>query len=149
MNDLIYFTTTGFYLGYSKEAVVAFLQRRNDVDNRRVSIDTPTSQGTHLEGMGFIPSSRELAMTREEVISDINSRRMHGTPFPETGDDLDEEVETFFKGNPEEAVRLNWIAYLLYVVHNTGFLTEVSHESHLHIDPERRVRPEVQTGRPS
>jgi len=139
MNDLLYFTSVGFFLGYSKEAVVAFLKRRHDINTGNVTSETPTNQDTHLEYL-LIPSERELAMSREEVIADINSRRHYSVPFPADDTlDWDDEYHTFFKTEPEGEVKLNWIAYLLYVVHNTTFLQEVSHESHLHTDTERRV----------
>lgn len=146
MDDIFYFAKVGFFLGYSPESVVAYIQRRNDVDNRRVTADTPTSAGTELEGTGFIPSARELAMSREEVISDINSRRIHSTPFPEAGDEMDEELDRFFHEDPEEKVRLAWIAFLLNVVHNVK-QREEPHESHLCTDPERRQRLTLQTRR--
>ena len=101
MNRLRYFILTGIFYGYSKEAIHAFIMRCCDVDMGNESEFTPTSTGTQFEHMGFIPSARELAMTVEEVTSDVNSRRICKASFPYDGA-FDVEFAAFTENPPED-----------------------------------------------
>ena len=105
-----------------------------DVDMGNEGEFTPTSTGTQFEHMGFIPSARELAMTVEEVTSEVNSRRICSQPFP-SDDPCDEEFEAFFE-DPSEDVKNLVVEVLLYLKENT-------YESYLRANAERRSRGDV------
>lgn len=134
MNDLTYFILSGLYHGYSTEAIHAYLMRRGDVETNMVNRFTPTGVGTQFEGMGFIPSERELAMTLEEVTSDVNSRRICSVPFPNDGP-FDTEFEAYLD-NPPDDTEDRVLAVLQYLKENT-------YESYLRANFERFQRGEV------
>lgn len=134
MRQLAYFILQGLFYGYSKEAIHAYIIRRTDLENLAMSTFTPTSNGTPFEGTGFIPSARELAMSYEEVTSEVNSRRICSQPFP-SDDPCDEEFEAFFE-DPSEDVKNLVVEVLLYLKENT-------YESYLRANAERRSRGDI------
>lgn len=133
MKELAFFILSGLYYGYSKEAIHAYITRRCDIDTLNVSSFTPTSSGTPFEGTGFVPSERELAMKPEDVISELNSRRICSAPFPGLGPD--EEFDVFFD-NPPESVKNQVVEVLQYLKENT-------YESYLRTNTERRNRGDI------
>lgn len=138
MIKLKYWIMTGLFFGYSKEAIHAYVMRSIDVYNDAVTEFTPTSTGTLLDGTALIPSARELAMTLEEVTSDVNSRRICSTPFP---NDLAfaEEFDSFVENPTPEA-----LGYLEEVL---IYLRENTYESYLRTNARRRGRGDVPVGR--
>ena len=138
MNRLIYFILTGIFYGYSKEAIHAFIMRCCDVDMGNESEFTPTSTGTQFEHMGFIPSARELAMTVEEVASEVNSRRICKASFPYDGA-FDVEFAAFTE-NPPADIEDRIFEVLKYLQENT-------YESYLRANAERRGRGDLPAGR--
>lgn len=133
MRELAFFILSGLYYGYSKEAIWAYITRRCDMDMMNVSTFTPSSIGTPFEGTGFVPSDRELAMTPEDVISEVNSRRICSVPFP--GNGPEEELDDFL-ANPSEEVKNQVVEVLLY-------LKENPYESYLRTNAERRSRGDI------
>ena len=138
MTDLTYYIMSGLFYGYSKEAIHAYLMRRGDVETMNVSDLSPSAMGTAFEGTGFIPSARELAMTPEEVTSEVNSRRICSVPFPNDGA-FDQEFDAFVE-NPPEDIEDRILEVLLYLKENT-------YESYLRANAERRRRGDVPAGR--
>lgn len=145
MNDDYYFILTGIFLGYSKESINAFLTRRHLIHAGKTD-NLPSSIGTLFEGTGLIPSERELNMSFEDVVLEINSRRVCSLPFPTEGDWQD-EFDAFVKQEPSNEIRRRWLEYQCYLVDNCDHIREAIDESHLRTNPERRERHPVQTGR--
>lgn len=138
MTDITYYILSGLFYGYSKEAIHAYLMRRIDVDTGNLTEFSPTSQGTFLAYTGLIPSARELAMTLEEVTSDVNSRRICKAPFPNDGA-FDTEFEAFTE-NPPADLEDRVLEVLQYLKENT-------YESYLRTNAERRSRGDLPAGR--
>lgn len=109
-----------------------------DVDMGNESEFTPTSTGTQFEHMGFIPSARELAMTVEEVTSEVNSRRICKASFPYDGA-FDVEFAAFTE-NPPADIEDRIFEVLKYLQENT-------YESYLRANAERRGRGDLPAGR--
>lgn len=138
MNRLTYLVLAGIFYGYSKEAIHAYLMRCCDVDTGNVNDLTPTSTGTQFEHMGFIPSARELAMTVEEVTSEVNSRRICKASFPYDGD-FNVEFAAFTENPPADIEdRISEVFY---------YLQENTYESYLRANAERRSRGDLPAGR--
>lgn len=138
MTDLTYFILSGLFYGYSKESIHAYLMRRIDVDTGNLNEFSPTAIGTQFEGMGFIPSARDLEMTLEEVTSEVNSRRICKAPFPSDGA-FDTEFDAFTE-NPPEGTEDRIFEVLQYLKENT-------YESYLRANAERRSRGDLPAGR--
>lgn len=128
MTDITYFILMGIFYGYPVDAIHAYLMRRCDVDLGNLTEDSPKGLGTQFEGTGFIPSARQLAMTLEEVTSEVNSRRICTEPFP--NDASDGEFETFID-NPPNDIQDRIREVLVYLQENT-------YESYLRANAERR-----------
>lgn len=137
MTDVTYYILMGIFYGYPVDAIHAYLMRRCDVDTGNLTEDSPTSMGTQFEGTGFIPSARQLAMTLEEVTSEVNSRRICTEPFPK--DAPDDGFEEFLD-NPPEDIQDRMTEVLVYLKENT-------YESYLRANAERRGGSQLPIGR--
>jgi hypothetical protein len=96
ITDVTYYVARGIFYGYSQESIQNFILRGYCVENQLV-IDIPSPTGTLFEGMGWIPSEKELGLDPQEVIRLINFRRIYSVPFGEHAEDLDPEDIEFGK----------------------------------------------------